>query len=331
MAEQNVAIIGSGRMGIGIATALLLADRELYITLVDLKERPSGQENDSLENARKEIESNLNLLEELGELRVSPQKLIKGLSLSRSLEDAVSDSAYIFEALPEKPELKQDLIVRIEPIIQDTAIIASATSTIGLETFWEVSSRPEMIITAHWLNPAFIIPLVEVSTGLKTGDWVAEKAKQFLLEMGKVPVVIKEGPGFIVPRIQTAAMNEAVRIVEEGIATPEDVDTAIKAGFGFRLAVLGLIEFIDLGGLDILYYASNFLSEKLGQPQYKAPKSVVEKMEKGETGPRAGKGYFDYSGVDIDAMFEKRYRGFVELLNLVRSSDALDFKGGIRD
>jgi 3-hydroxybutyryl-CoA dehydrogenase len=166
---------------------------------------------------------------------------------------------------------------------------------------------------------------------VKTADWVAEKAKKFFLKMGKIPVVIKEGPGFIVPRIQTAAMNEAVRIVEEGIATPEDVDTAIKAGFGFRLAVLGLIEFIDLGGLDILYYASNFLSEKLGQPQYKAPKTVVEKMEKGEIGPRAGKGYFDYSSVDIDAMFEKRYRGFIELLNLVRSSQALDFYGGIKD
>ena len=331
MDEKNVAIIGSGRMGIGIATALLLADRGLGSTLVDLKERPSGQESDSLNGARDEIESNLKLLKELGELRDSPQKLLKGLSLSRSLDDAVSGSALIFEALPEKPELKQNFIVRVEPLIQDTAIIASATSTIGLKTFWEVSSRPEMIITAHWLNPAFIITLVEISTGVKTGDGVAEMVKKFLLEMGKVPVVIKEGPGFIVPRIQTAAMNEAVRIVEEGLATPEDVDTAIKAGFGFRLAVLGLIEFIDLGGLDILYYASNFLSEKLGQPQYKAPKSVVEKMEKGEIGPRAGKGYFDYSGVNIDAMFEKRYRGFMELLNLVRSSDALDFKGGIRD
>jgi 3-hydroxybutyryl-CoA dehydrogenase len=331
MDEKNVAIIGSGRMGIGIATALLLANRGLGITMVDLKQRPQGQENESLDNARNEIESNLKLLKELGELGAPPQELLESLSLSKSLEKAVKDTAIIFEALPERPELKQDLILCVEPMIQETAIIASATSTIGLETFWEVSSRPEMIITAHWLNPAFIIPLVEVSTGVKTGDGVAEKAKKFLLEMGKIPVVIKQGPGFIVPRIQTAAMNEAVRIVEEGIASPEDVDTAIKAGFGFRLAVLGLIEFIDLGGLDILYYASKFLSEKLGQPQYQAPKSVVEKMEKGEIGPRAGKGYFDYSSVDIDAMFGKRYRGFVELLKLVRSSDALDFKGGIRD
>jgi 3-hydroxyacyl-CoA dehydrogenase len=97
MEEQNVVIIGSGRMGIGIATALLLADRGLDITLVDLKERPSGQENDSLDSARNEIESNLNLLEELGELRVSPKKLIEGLSLSRSLEDAVTGSAYILK------------------------------------------------------------------------------------------------------------------------------------------------------------------------------------------------------------------------------------------
>ena len=223
MAEEKVTIIGSGRMGIGIATALLLADRGLGITLVDLKRRPLGQENDSLNRARNEIESNLKLLEELGELLVSPQTLIKGLRLSRSLEDAVTDATFIFEALPEKREIKQDLIVRVEPMIQETAIIASATSTMSLKTFWEVSSRPETIITAHWLNPAFIIPLIEISIGLKTPDWVAEKAKNFFLDVGKIPVVIKEGPGFIVPRIQTAAMNEAVRIVEEGIATPEDI------------------------------------------------------------------------------------------------------------
>jgi 3-hydroxybutyryl-CoA dehydrogenase len=119
--------------------------------------------------------------------------------------------------------------------------------------------------------------------------------------------------------------------MEEGIATPEDIDTAVKAGFGFRLAVLGLIEFIDLGGLDILYHASNYLFGKLGQNQYRPMRSVVEKMEKGEVGPRAGRGFFDYSKVDTEAVFRNRYKGFLELLNLVRKSDTLSFQGGIRN
>ena len=331
MATEKVTIAGSGRMGVGIATALLLADRGLRVILLDLKKRTPEEEYDALKSAQEKIQSNLNLLKDLGELQAQPQQVMKNLSLSRVPEDAVADSFILFEALPEKREIKQDFITSVEPFLREKTIVASATSTINLETFCEVSSRPEYIITAHWLNPAFIIPLIEISTGPKTSQWVEERAKKFFLEMGKIPVVIKDSPGFIVPRIQTAAMNEAVRVVEEGVASPEDVDTAIKAGFGFRLAVLGLIEFIDLGGLDILYFASKFLYDKLGQSQYEPMKSVVEKMEKGEIGPRSGKGFFDYSSVDRGAMFDRRYRGFLELLNLVRSSEFLEFKGGIRD
>ncbi len=126
-------------------------------------------------------------------------------------------------------------------------------------------------------------------------------------------------------------MNEAVRILEEGVTTGEDIDTAIKAGFGFRLAVLGLIEFIDLGGVDILYHAGNYLHSALGQPHFKPPRSIVEKMEKGQIGPKTGRGFFDYSEVDMESMFKNRYRAFFELLNLVRRSPVLNFQGGIRD
>ena len=154
--------------------------------------------------------------------------------------------------------------------------------------------------------------------------------KRFLIGVGKIPVTVRDSPGFIVPRIQVAAMNEAVRILEEGIASAEDIDTAIKAGFGFRLAVLGLIEFIDLGGLDILYHASHYLFDRFKQDQYKPMPSVTEKMKKGEIGPKTGKGYFDYSGIDAASMFRDRYKAFLELLNLVRKSQTLSFQGGIR-
>ena len=171
---------------------------------------------------------------------------------------------------------------------------------------------------------------MEVSVGAKTADWAEDRIKRFLIAVGKIPVTVKDSPGFIVPRIQVAAMNEAVRILEEGIATAEDIDTAIKAGFGFRLAVLGLIEFIDLGGLDILYHASNYLFDKFKQDHYKPMPSVTEKMNKGEIGPKTGKGYFDYSEIDAASMFTDRYKAFIELLNLVRKSETLSFQGGIR-
>jgi 3-hydroxybutyryl-CoA dehydrogenase len=318
-------------MGIGISTAILLADRGYRIELIDLKEREQGREFEALNRAREEIASNLLLLKDLGEFSTSSDLLMENIRLTKGLEKGVAGCDILFEALPEKPEIKQHFISDIEPLVSEKTIIASATSTINLDTFWEVASRPENIITTHWLNPAFIIPLVEISIGETTAGWAGEKIKAFLSEVGKIPVTLKNSPGFILPRIQTAAMNEAVRILEEGVATAEDIDTAMKAGFGFRLAVLGVIEFIDLGGVDILYHASNYLFNALGQPQFKLLESVDKKMKDGEIGPKTGKGFFDYSKVNVEAMFENRYKGFLELLNLVKGSEVLSFHGGIGD
>jgi 3-hydroxybutyryl-CoA dehydrogenase len=329
--KNRISIIGPGRMGIGIATALLSSHSDYEIRLVDIKERDAKNEFQALDNAEREIVSNLKMLKELTGLKTSPDPLLSGLSLHRDLEDGVQGAAFVFEALPEKPDLKQALIARLEPLLDKSTIFASATSTINLDTFWQVAANPERIVTAHWLNPAFIIPLVEISVGEKTSAETAEKIKALLIRIGKIPVTIHDSPGFIVPRIQVAAMNEAVRILEEGVASAEDIDTAIKAGFGFRLAVLGLIEFIDFGGLDILYHASHFLSDKLGQSQYQPPRSILEKMSKREVGPRSGKGFYDYSGMNVEAMFKKKYEGFIELLNFLKLSQNLTFRGGIRD
>ncbi|MCF8062086.1 MAG: 3-hydroxyacyl-CoA dehydrogenase [Deltaproteobacteria bacterium] len=328
---KTVCIVGPGRMGIGIATALLAGRPELRVVLLDVKDRDPGRENEALERARAEVERNLILLKDLGELAGNPTERMEGLALTRDANEHLKSCGVVFEALPEQPDLKQAFLRNTEGAFERSAIIASSTSTIHLSTFCEAARHPERIVIAHWLNPAFIIPLVEVATGDATAPWASEGILRFLTEMGKIPVELRDSAGFIVPRIQVAAMNEAVRIVEEGVAGPETVDTAIKAGFGFRLAVLGLVEFIDLGGLDILYNASRYLYGELGLEQYRPLPSVTEKMERGEVGPRSGKGYYDYTGVDTDAMFLDRYRGFVELLNLVRRSRHLDFRGGIRD
>jgi 3-hydroxybutyryl-CoA dehydrogenase len=329
--KLNIGIVGAGRMGIGIATAVLLANRSYKIELVDIKTREPVYEMAVLRKAYEGIESNLKLLYELGELTVPVAELLDDVTLTLGLNSRLGDCSLVFEALPEKPEIKQKFIASLEPLLSKDAIIASATSTISLECFWEASKRPQNIIIAHWLNPAFIIPLVEIAIGEKTAERAVEKTREFLLDVGKVPVTLKNSPGFILPRIQTAAMNEAVRILEEGIASAKDIDTAIKAGFGFRLAGLGLIEFIDLGGVDILYHASNYLHAALEQEQFKLVDSVNQKMQANEIGPKTGRGFFDYADVDTEAMFKKRYRGFLELLNLVKRSDTLSFQGGIRD
>jgi 3-hydroxybutyryl-CoA dehydrogenase len=164
-------------------------------------------------------------------------------------------------------------------------------------------------------------------------EWTAPKALSqvlgFLGDIGKIAVPLRNSPGFIVPRIQVAAMNEAVRIVEEGVAGAAEVDTAIKSGFGFRLVVLGLMEFIDLGGLDILAHAGAYLSDTLGKDHFRPPASVQDKMAAGELGPRTGRGYYDYGGVDTAALFRDRYRAFADLLTHVSASPHMSFFGGV--
>ena len=129
-----------------------------------------------------------------------------------------------------------------------------------------------------------------------------------------MPVVCKASPGYIVPRIQALAMNEAARMVEEGVATPEDLDKAIKYGFGFRFAVLGLLEFIDWGGGDILYYASRYLAKSLGNDRYVAPEIVERNMREGRIGLRTGQGFLNYDNLDLDAYRRERLKAFVAML-----------------
>jgi 3-hydroxybutyryl-CoA dehydrogenase len=329
MTADSIGIVGPGRMGVGIATAVLMANRGHAVTLIDTKKRAAGKEAERLEGARAEVKANLELLDGLGMLVGDADSLIADLNVAAGLDDTIAACSFVFEALPEKVAVKQEFYSTIGPLMDEEAVIASATSTFHLDVFWEVCSKPGNVVCAHWLNPAFLIPLVEVAHGGQTHAWAPVRMCDFLHNIGKIPVKMRTSPGFIVPRIQAAAMNEAIRILEEGVTTAQEIDTAIKAGFGFRLGVMGLIEFVDLGGVDILFHAGEYLHHKLGGEHFKPPRLVEEKMAKTEMGPRTGKGFYDYTDVDTRALFNDKYMGFVELLCLYRRSKYLNFSGGI--
>ena len=158
------------------------------------------------------------------------------------------------------------------------------------------------------------MPLVEVSPGKHTDPAVTERVKTLLENVGKVPVVCAARPGYIVPRIQALAMNEAARMVEEGVASAEDLDKAIKYGFGIRFAVLGMLEFIDWGGGDILYYASRYLTGALGSERFASPQIVERNMAEGRIGLKTGAGFMNYEGLDVEAYRRERLKAFVALL-----------------
>ena len=208
--------------------------------------------------------------------------------------------------------------------------MASTTSTFLVTELAALTAHPERFLNAHWLNPASLIPLVEVSRGPATRDAAADQLLDLLRMAGKTPVMCAPSAGYIVPRIQALAMNEAARMVEEGVASAEDIDTAVRLGFGLRFSVLGLLEFIDWGGGDILYYASRYLASAL-DPRFAAPDVIARNMEQGRNGLRDGQGFYDYAGVDVDAYRMQRLeqlRDRLALLGLLpRCGSALNGAG----
>jgi 3-hydroxybutyryl-CoA dehydrogenase len=220
----------------------------------------------------------------------------------------------VFEGVPEVVELKREVLGAASKQVGPDTIIASTTSTILVDDLSGAIVNPRRFLNVHWLNPAYLIPLVEVSPGKATDPAIIDEVKALLEGIGKVPVVCAATPGFIVPRIQALAMNEAARMVEEGVASAEEIDKAIRYGFGFRYAVLGLLEFIDWGGGDILYYASRYLEGALGSDRYRAPDVISRNMHEGRIGLRTGIGFLDYSGMDVDAYRAKRLQAMVDLL-----------------
>src|SRR5947199_3657908 len=216
--------------------------------------------------------------------------------------------------MPEILSLKQAALAEASRLAGEGPIIASTTSTILVDDLAASIEHPGRFLNAHWLNPAYLVPLIELSPGRLTAPEVTVRMKTLLEGIGKVPVVCAARPGYIVPRIQALAMNEAARMVEEGVASAEDIDKAVKYGFGFRFATLGMLEFIDWGGGDILYYASRYLTGALGNERYAAPEIVERNMTEGRRGLRDGAGFLNYEGLDVEAYRRERLKAFVALL-----------------
>lgn len=313
--RANIACLGAGRMGRGIAVAFAYAGHR--VAMIDVKAR-SAEEFAKLEaDALGEVGKTFASLSKFGlltEADVDP--LIARVSVVSAGEsgEALSHAGIVFEGVPEVVELKREVLGPVSRRVGPDTIIASTTSTILVDDLAGAIVNPRRFLNVHWLNPAYLIPLVEVSPGKATDPAVVDDVKGLLDGIGKVPVVCAATPGFIVPRIQALAMNEAARMVEEGVASAEDIDKAIRYGFGFRYAVLGLLEFIDWGGGDILYYASRYLEGALGSERYRAPDVISRNMHEGRIGLRTGAGFLDYSGLDVEAYRAKRLQAMVDLL-----------------
>jgi 3-hydroxybutyryl-CoA dehydrogenase len=313
---STIACLGAGRMGRGIAVAFAYAGHP--VVMIDIKAGRSAEQFAKLEaGALDEIKKTFNTLTRIGMLKETEASVVKSrISVVPASEriEALAGAAIVFEGVPEIVELKREVLGEASKAVSSDTILASTTSTILVNDLSGSIERPERFLNVHWLNPAYLIPLVEISPGRATDPEVVARMKALLEGIGKVPVACAATPGFIVPRIQALAMYEAARMVEEGVASADEIDKAIRYGFGFRYAVLGLLEFIDWGGGDILYYASRYLEGALGSERYRAPDVISNNMRDGRIGLRTGAGFMDYSGLDVDAYREKRLADMVDML-----------------
>lgn len=315
MSRDTIAALGAGRMGRGIAVAFAYAGHD--VAVIDFKPRDDAAFDKLATDARDDLRRTLAMLARVGMFasdQIEPILARVRIVPEADAAAALRDAAIVFEGVPEVVDLKREALARASKMADAETIIASTTSTILVDDLSSAVAHPERFLNAHWLNPAYLVPLVEVSPGKATDPAVTARLKAVLEAIGKVPVICAATPGYIVPRIQALAMNEAARMVEEGVASADEIDKAIKYGFGFRFAVLGMLEFIDWGGGDILHYASRYLTGALNSERYAAPEIIGRNMEQGRIGLSTQQGFLDYAGMDVDAYREARLKAFVELL-----------------
>ncbi len=302
-------------MGRGIA--LTFACQGYEVLLLDVKDRTNEEFLILQSNAFREIEGQLDIL--IGGNVVSEtvrEQVINNIKISPiERPDVIWEQVFVlFEAVPEKLDVKKQVFHRICPLLPKEALTASTTSSFSVNDVAEFALDKEGFMNTHWLNPAYLIPLVEVSPGEKTSPAALKKMMQILERIGKVPVECSPSPGFIVPRIQALAMNEAARLVENNVASVEDIDMASRYGFGIRFAILGLLEFIDWGGADTLYHAGNYLEDSLHDKRFTPPKSIKDKMESGHIGMKTKKGFYTFAEEDLVEYQKETLHKFIDLL-----------------
>lgn len=308
---MKVGIAGAGTMGSGIAQIFARKGHDVVIT--DIKE-------EFLEKSKKLVSIfNSSLIEENLMTEEEAKNTVKNISYSTD-KNVFSDADLIIEAIVEIMEVKQDFWQEVEAIATKNAIFATNTSGLSVNGISEKVKNKNRFVGTHFWNPPHIIPLVELIRGESTDDKTIDTLMDLVESIDKVPVVVqKDAPGFIGNRLQFAVFREALNIAEEGIASFEDIDKAMKYGPGFRYPIIGPLETADLGGLDTFYYISSYLFNELSD--VKQPQEVLKDlMDKGELGVKSEKGFYDYSDGKDEEAIKRRDKMFFKMLKHIHKA-----------
>jgi 3-hydroxybutyryl-CoA dehydrogenase len=279
---RQVAVLGTGTMGRGIAYLAAVAGYDTVMFDV---------ETSALDAARASIDAILRKGVEKGKLAASAADgAIARIQLVSELEPAVSSADLIIEAVPEILELKVDLFAQADLFCGPDTILASNTSSISITKLAGNVERRDRFVGMHFFNPPHLMKLIEIVRGERTSDETIEQVREVAEKMGKTPIIVRDRPGFATSRLGVAIGLEAIRMVEEGVASPEDIDRAMELGYNHPMGPLRLT---DLVGLDVRLGIAEYLSSTLG-PRFEPPQLLRDMVAEGKLGKKSGAGFYEW-------------------------------------
>jgi 3-hydroxybutyryl-CoA dehydrogenase len=313
---ERITVVGSGLMGHGIAQVFAVHGHPVW--LIDTNE-------DTLNSATDRVRANLtNMAKEGVDFGADVEEILDHVSTTADLATACEDCDFVFEAVYEDLELKQQVFADLDRLCPPKASLCSNTSVISITEIAEKAKHRERILGTHFWNPPYLIPLVEVVRAKETADWCINATYDLLAGVGKHPVhVHKDVPGFVGNRLQHALWREAFAIIDEGICDPATVDEVIREGFGLRLPILGPVETADMVGLDLTLAIHNYILKHINAEP--TPSTTLQaRVEAGELGFKSGRGFLEWSESDIA---ESRERLANYLISIFAEQQA-QWKGG---
>jgi 3-hydroxybutyryl-CoA dehydrogenase len=307
---KNIVIAGAGLMGASMAQ--IFAKYGYKITLYDIAEA-------GIEKGKELIRINQATSMEEGDLtEAESERILSNISFSMEME-CFRDADYVIEAIVENMDIKKKFWGDVSKIVSREAVLTSNTSGLSITAIAEAVKGPERFAGMHWVNPPHLIPLVEVIAGDKTEDETLAVVKEVAESIHKKPVLVKKDiNGFILNRLQYAVLREALYIVENEVASAEDVDNVMKYGLGMRYAGIGPFETVDLGGLDTFFKVGSYLFRELSDRK-EVPELLAKAYQNGDYGTKTGRGFYDYSGDKAEKAIEKRDKVFIKLAKCLYS------------